>query len=337
MVLTRLRHLAVGTQRGAFLFRPRGSLQEWEMVGYGLYGQKVTSLVVDGEGGVAAAVEGGMVKYSRDWVHWRSFYKGLDYPNVYALARDPRTRSLYAGTAPAAIFTSQDGGNHWQSVGATSQMSFRNGWSHPDPPHSPRVIRLIVHPGQADTLVGGIQSGGVIVSQNGGRTWRNDKAGLSHQLTDLRLHAAAPERLYATNFLGFHRSDDLGRTWRRSNHGLCYEKAHAVCVHSVDPERLLLAVEHPTEGHSVLFRSDNGGNSWEVACAELPIDEGLLVTALESGGGVYFAGTREGFLFGSRDRVHWEIVRAELPPITTLAWVGEFRLTTGDLGEAKYE
>lgn len=325
MMLNRLRHLAVGTERGAFLFRPQGPLKEWELVGYGLYGQRINSLAIDAEGGVAAAVERGMVKYSRDWVDWRTLYQGLESPDVCALASDPKTNSLFAGTSPAAVYASVQGSQHWQSLGETSRLSFSNGWSHPEPPHSPRIIRLLVHPGKKDCLIGGVQSGGVIVSHNGGRTWRNDKPGLSHQLTDLRLHPEAPERLYATNFLGFHRSDDLGKSWRLSNRGLCYERAEALCVHSLDPERLLLSVNHPTEGHSVLFKSNDGGGRWEVACPELPSDEGLTVTALESGGGVYFAGTQEGFLFGSRDRCLWEIVRADLPPVRTIAWVGEFR------------
>lgn len=324
-MLNELRHLAAGTDRGAFLFRPRGALKEWEMIGYGLYGQKITSLAVDESGGVTAAVERGMVKYTRDWLNWKTLYQGLEYPDVYSVCRDPHSRKIYAGTSPAAIFSSEDQGENWRSVGKTSDISFRNGWSHPDPPHSPRIIKLIVHPQRENCLIGGVQAGGVIVSEDGGKSWRNAKAGLSHQLSDLRFHAGSPDRLYATNFLGFHRSDDLGRSWRLSNHGLPYENAISVCVHSLKPESLLLAVEHPEDLHSVLFKSDNGGNHWDIACSELPTDEGLRVTCLESGGGVYFAGTEEGFLFGSRDRENWEIVRAELPPLRTLAWVGEFR------------
>jgi len=295
------------------------------MVGYGLYGQCITSLAVDSRAGIAAAVERGMLQYTRDWLHWKPLYQGLRYPDVYSVCQDPHSARLFVGTSPAAVFTSEDGGDSWKSVGQTSRISFLNGWSHPEPPHSPRIIKLIVHPLRQNCLIGGVQSGGVIVSDNGGKTWRNDKAGLSHQLTDLRFHNACPDRLYATNFLGFYRSDDLGRHWYQSNRGLPYQKAQALCVHSLEPDRLLLAVEHPDKKHSILFSSDNGGQQWRLACAELPSDEGLRVTCLESGGGVYFAGTREGFLFGSRDRCRWEIVRAGLPPIRTLAWVGEYR------------
>lgn len=324
-MLNEIRHLAAGTKRGVFLLRPRGHLKDWEMVGYGLYGQSITSLIVFTDGAIAAGVERGQIKYSRDWLNWKTLYQGLVHPDVYSLGRDPIKNRLFAGTSPATIFCSRDQGTTWSSVGQTSQVSFRNGWSHPDPPHSPRVIKLICHPHREDCLIAGIQSGGVIVSHDGGQTWRNDKAGLSHQLSDLRFHHSAPDRLYATNFLGFYRSDDLGRRWTLSNHGLPYERAVSVCVHNHDPDRLLLAVEHPEEEHSILFGSDDGGKRWEVACTELPSDEGLRVTCLESGGGVYFAGTAEGLLFGSRDRITWEIVRADLPPITTLSWVGEYR------------
>lgn len=296
------------------------------MVGYGLYGQNVTGLVTDGQGGIAASVEGGSVKYTTDWVNWRTLYLGLESADVYSLAADHKGGHLYAGTAPAAVYQTSTSHEPWKPLGKTTLLSIQNGWSHPDPPHSPRLIRLLVHPDRASCLIGGVQSGGIIVSYDGGRSWTNQKAGLSSQLTDLRLAPEHPERLYATNFLGFYRSDDLGKRWRLLNRGLPYEEADAVCSHNLKSDRLLLAVRNPEEGFSVLFRSDDAGESWQVACAELPTDEGLQVTCLESGGGIYFAGTREGFLFGSRDRIHWEIVRAGLPPINTLTWVGEYRL-----------
>lgn len=322
-MLDSLRHLAAGTASGAFLFRPQGRLKEWEMVGYGLYGRCVTSLAADRRGGVFLAVERGMLCYTADWNSWKPLYQGLPYPDVYAVAVDSRTDRLYAGTAPAAVFDSADRGQRWAMSGQTHELAFRNGWTSPDPPHSPRLFRLICHPTLENTLIGGIQAGGVIVSRDGGKTWRNRKAGLSHQLTDLCLHPDRPERLYATNFLGFHRSDDLGETWQLLNHGLPYIEAQALCVHGIDPDRLLLAVNHPTEKLSILFRSNDGGRHWKLAASELPVGEGGLITCLESGGGAFFAGTENGFIFGSRDGSSWELVRAELPAVRTLLWVGE--------------
>lgn len=322
-MLDSVRHLAAGTASGAFLFRPQGRLKEWEMVGYGHYGRSVTALTADQRGGVYLALERGMLSYTADWSTWRPLYKGLPYPDVHAITLDQRNQKLYAGTAPAAVFDSKDNGGEWASSGETFGLSTANGWTNPDPPHCPRLFRLIAHPKLPDTLIGGIQAGGIIVSRDGGRTWRNQKAGLSQQLSDLRLHPDCPDRLYACNFLGFHRSDDLGQSWRLCNHGLPYIEAQALCVHGVDPDRLILSVKHPTERLSVLFLSHDGGQHWEIACAELPASEGGLVTCLESGGGAYFVGTDNGFIFGSRDGSRWELVRAALPPVRTLLWVGE--------------
>lgn len=293
------------------------------MVGYGLYGRQVNSLAVDPEGAVVAALEKGMLSRTKYWDTWTPLYEGLTYPDVASVAVQQHTRTLYAGTAPAAVFDSTDGGRQWRPVGTTFGLSYRNEWTNPEPPHQPILFRLIAHPRDPECLIGGVQAGGVIVSHDGGRSWRNQKAGLSHQLSDLRLHPAEPERLYACNFLGFYRSDDLGRTWTQYNHGLPYIEAQALCVHSVDPDRLLLSVAHPLEDFSVLFRSQNGGKNWELACEDLPAEDPPRVTCLESGGGVFFAGTQEGFVFGSRDGRAWELVRAELPPVRTLAWVGE--------------
>lgn len=294
------------------------------MIGYGLYGQKITSLTMVGGQAIAAAVAGGMVKTSSDWTEWRTLYHGLLHADVYAVASDPKGERLYAGTAPAEVFASNDRGENWHPLGQTSRLSHKNGWTHSEPPHTPRIIRLFVHPQKEQCLIGGVQSGGVLITLNGGQTWLNRRPDLSLHLTDLRLHPDRPQRLYATDRLGFYRSDDLGESWSSLNDGLCYQQADTLCVHTVDPDRLLLAVRCPVGGHSVLFRSDNGGERWQITDEQLPSDEGLQVTTLESGGGVYFAGTREGIVFGSRDRDHWKVVRAGLPPITTLCWVGEF-------------
>ena len=322
-MLETIRHLAVGTDRGAFLFRPQGPLKEWEMVGYGLYGRKVSSLTSDSRARVIAGLEGETLVRTENWVDWESLYQGLTHPDVRSVACDPQTSQLFAGTAPAAVFNSSDEGKYWLPLGQTSTLSAENGWTHPDPPHTPCIFRLFCHPTVPDCLVAGVQAGGVIVSQDGGRTWSNNKAGLSHQLNDLCIHREEPHRIYAANFLGFHRSDDLGKSWRLENHGLPYHDAQALCVHSIDPNRLLLSVNHPIEEQSILFLSNDGGLHWELACSELPAGEGLMITSLESGGGVYFAGTSEGFVFGSRDGCAWELVRAELPPVRTLHWVGE--------------
>ncbi len=262
-MLEQLRHLAAGTTGGAFLFRPQGRLKEWEMVGYGLYGRTVTSLVADQRGGVFLAIERGMLRYTEDWSDWKPLYQGLPYPDVYSIALDHRTERLYAGTAPAAVFNSVNRGKEWFPSGETSALSFRNGWTNPEPPHRPRLIRLIAHPTLENTLIGGVQAGGP------------------------------------------------------------YFEAQAVCVHGVDPDRLLLAVNHPLEPSSILFSSKDGGRNWQVACSELPVSEAGRVTCLESGGGAFFAGTENGIILGSRDGSQWELVRAELPPIRTLLWVGE--------------
>ena len=118
-MLDEIRHLAAGTERGVFLFRPRGRLKDWEMVGYGLYGRRVTCLTVYDDGSIAVGLERGMVKHSRDWLEWRPLYQGIEYPDVYSLCHDPKSRKLYCGTSPAAIFRSTDEGKSWESVGNT--------------------------------------------------------------------------------------------------------------------------------------------------------------------------------------------------------------------------
>ncbi len=328
-MLENLRHVAVATRSGVRAYRPRGErapgreVKAWEMVGYGLYDQFVTNLAKGPDGRLIVCTRDRMLATTDDWERWRWLYQGLPYPHVCAAVSCPSSGRIYAGSTPAALFVSEDGGETWVDRNSTFELSFRNGWSHPEPPHQPRLFRLHLHPDQPETLIGAVQSGGVLVSRDGGRSWVNTKAGLSSQLCELVYHPERPQTLYAANFLGFYRSDDLGRTFQQSNTGLPYRRATALCAHSLDPDRLLLAVDHPLEERSLLFASHDGGRSWDLACSALPGDEELNVTCLESGGGVFFVGTAEGSVFGSRDGYRWELVGNQLPPVTRIMWLGE--------------
>src|SRR6185295_12990191 len=75
----------------------------------------------------------------------------------------------------------------------------------------------------ARRMVIGGWGAGVLVSEDGGRTWNDRSEGLpNREIWRVSMDPDLPGRLYAVpNLSALHASDDLGRTWRP----LTFEKA----------------------------------------------------------------------------------------------------------------
>lgn len=94
--------------------------------------------------------------------------------------------------------------------------------------------------------------------------------------------ANAKRILVAVSAAGVYRTDDGGGSWQARNQGLTAEflpdkyPEFGQCVHKVDrhpsrPERLYL------QNHGGLFRSDDGGNSWQDIANGVPSDFGFTM------------------------------------------------------------
>jgi len=139
---------------------------------------------------------------------------------------------IYAGTAPAALWRSEDDGATWQLN--------RGLWDQPARPNwSPGAGGLALHsiapwPGDPDRLAIAISAAGVWLSEDRGLTWRTGYKGLHPEYvpedvsedTDAlcvhNMHRAPlrPERLFMQFHGNVYRSDDAGETWDSIADGL---------------------------------------------------------------------------------------------------------------------
>ena len=94
------------------------------------------------------------------------------------------TALMYAGVAPAALFTSTDGGMTWELNRAMYDQPSRSSWQ-------PGAGGLCLHsiatwPGDPSRLAIGISAVGVWLSDDGGASWRHGNAGLVPRLRSRR-------------------------------------------------------------------------------------------------------------------------------------------------------
>lgn len=306
--------VCLGTASGVLVFRPGSPETEWELVHHGLYGQRVTSVAETDEGTLLAGVSQGMVHLTQDWRTWKPHYEGLEHTDVTCLALDPEHPGrVYAGTAPAALYLGDVRGRAWSRLSAFNKAGSAERWTHPEPPHTPKLLRLFRHGRKA--LFAAVQHGGVVASFDEGQSWEERSQGLSGLLTDLRPAVIAPERLYATTDQGFYRSENLGKSWTQLNQGLPHTRVSCLAVsHRV----LVLAVNRHDGAGSVLFHSTDAGEHWRIASADLSPDQDHQVTAVAPGVTGFYAGTGGGLVLSSDDGSHWNLMLTKLPKIFTV-------------------
>ena len=253
---------------------------------------------------------------------------------------------LYAGTKPAALLVSDDDGETWSDVKGLTD--------HPSAPEwGPGAAGLTLHtiiadPADPERIWVAISAAGVFFSADGGVTWerRNDladpadgedrshPAAASDGHTGFCVHnvVRAPgeeDVLYQQNHHGVWRSDDGGLSWHNVTAGLPSTFGFPVRVHPRDARTVWtlplngdMEGRYPPDAAAAVWRSRDGGTSWEALRAGLP-QESCFFTVLRQGmaadscdpAGVYF-GTNTGSVFASRDEGEtWEEVARHLPTV----------------------
>jgi photosystem II stability/assembly factor-like uncharacterized protein len=214
-------------------------------------------------------------------------------PVEYAL-RDPRSgRALASVTSPffgPKIWYADDPAGEWQQA---------EGVALPAGGEAALVRIWVLTPGESDgTVYAGGDPGVLFESRDGGASfelnrglWEHpSRSGWQPGAGGLCLHSIAtwpgePDRLaVAISAAGVWLTDDAGATWRRGNRGLVARYLPedgppdevALCVHQLQrapsrPERMFM------QFHGGVYRSDDGGESWNDIAAGLPSDFGFPI------------------------------------------------------------
>ncbi|WP_174624598.1 dockerin type I domain-containing protein [Candidatus Methylobacter favarea] len=221
-------------------------------------------------GGFAGIAQAGINK-------WTAI--GPEGGTVTTVAIDPvDPLTLYAG-GYGGVFKSSNGGASWQAVTSGLPSDFG-------------VSVLAIDPVDPLTLYAG-GYGGVFKSSNGGASWQAVTSGLPSDfgVSVLAIDPVDPLTLYAgTAAVPFNRgkgvfkSTNGGASWQAVNSGLPVPLfsfvgapvliVSALTIDPVDPETLYAGTDKG------VFKSSNGGDSWQAINSGLPLSRSFRVPAL---------------------------------------------------------
>ncbi|MGE5271728.1 MAG: WD40/YVTN/BNR-like repeat-containing protein [Thiohalocapsa sp.] len=181
-------------------------------------------------------------------------------PTIWSLAIDPVDPDiLFAGTRPAAVYRSRDGGRRWEKLPVDVARECSIG--------TPFVTSIVVDPDDHRTVWAGVEIDGVFRSLDGGDTWSHVESGLyDPDIHAVALAATRPKRLYASTAREVFTSSDRGDSWQpleiSEKWPLPY--ARGLAVKADDPGVLFAGCGETTTGEKgYVLRSTNFGASWE--------------------------------------------------------------------------
>ncbi len=351
--------LLVGTIKGGFVLRSDGTRENWQMAGPYFPGRSVYAFAYDGRNGrnrLWAAVNspfwGSFLSSSNDFGKtWSDpetynikFPEGSDVSlkQIWQIKMDPHeSDTLYCGVEPAALFKSTNAGETWSLE--------RGLFDHPHRPQwMPGGGGLCLHtilpdPSNDQRMFVAISTGGVYRTDDGGRNWQPRNKGIRakfmppenqfpewgqcvHKVVS---HPLNPNRMFLQHHWGVYRSDNAGDSWNDIGKGLPSDFGFAMEIDPHDGNTVyIIPIESDEfrctpEGKLRVYRTKNGGESWEGLTDGLPQHDALetilrdnMKADRNNPTGIYF-GTRNGKLYGSRDGGDsWTMIREGLPAIT---------------------
>ncbi|MEX3011522.1 WD40/YVTN/BNR-like repeat-containing protein [Hoeflea sp. TYP-13] len=270
-----------------------------------------------------------------------------EFSQIWSLAQGHGT--LYAGTKPAGLLASKDGGNTWTKVKSLTD--------HPSAKDcNPGAAGLVLHtivpdPSHAHRMWIGISAAGVFATEDGGETWERRNRLSNAEACETHDHPAAPrdgetghcvhnmmlapgtsDLLYQQNHHGVWRSSDGGRSWDDITKGLPSTFGFPIRIHPRNPKTIWTIPlngdsigRFPPDAAAAVWRSRDGGESWQDMRDGLP-QEGCFFTVLRQAmagdarepAGIYF-GTNSGSVFASlNEGDNWQEIARHLPTILSV-------------------
>lgn len=264
--------LVVGTTNGLFIFE-RGD-QGWRETGGELSAHHVTSIAGQ-DHSLLAGTKDGVYRSEDQGQTWWESNAGLEVRHIRWLAFHPdRSELAFAGTEPAAIFISRDGGRNWFERPEVANLRDANGWSLPYSPKAGCVRGFAFNGARGYAAV---EQGGLLRSFDSGETWElaGGSTGKPHvpvpesyihsDVHSVKVRSSSADQIFAPTGGGLYSSLDGGDSWTALYNCYC----RAIWLDPADPGHLIFGPADSVNRNGRIEESINGGDTWQ------PVMDGL--------------------------------------------------------------
>ena len=305
----------------------RNAGDDWRELRRGLAGQAVTSVIAR-EGVILAGTRLGIYRSDDAGVTWAPASTGLRQRHVRWLAYHPDTSDFeLAGTEPAGLFVSRDGGATWAGRPEVEALRDQHHWFLPYSPEAGCVRSFAFH---GTRLYAAVEVGGLLRSDDCGDTWRlvdgsdgnPDLAGppapyIYPDVHTIHVHPSSPDLLLAPTGGGFYRSTDGGAHWELIY--ACYVRA--AWVDPADPAHILLGPADNVDSHGRIEETRDGGATWTLASGGLtvPWPSGMVERFAAVGDEVLAVLNEGGLLAAKVNEWQWRTLVPGIPGINAVA------------------
>jgi photosystem II stability/assembly factor-like uncharacterized protein len=260
-------------------------------------------------------------------------------------------RLIYAGTRPAGLFRSRDGGESWAEVETFTRAFDADTWGLPAIPNWPpgaRAHSIVVDATNSQRCLVGIEVGGVVSTTDDGATWSTILPGGDPDIHVIVADPHHPETLYASTgfgrigrlaevpseqrIAGMFGSEDGGRTWRFLWGAMQRQYTRPLCIDPRPPYALTVGTAPSAAPYTtyrmtggakgVVYQSTDRGNTWRSLgdADHSPSEAALLcVTPAQDAAGNVLIGTDQGEVWHvTADSNRWTLLVSNLPPVQSV-------------------
>ncbi len=308
------------------------SAGNWHETGRSLQGRRLTSVTAWRDTIVVGGLDG--VWVSRDQAKsWKSASDCLPEHSRHIrwLARNAaRPVRIFAGTEPAGIFTSDDGGETWQEHPEVADLRDRFGWYLPYSPEA-GCVRDFAFLGSRGYAA--VEQGGVLVTGDNGDTWQlaggsTGKTSFENlegkhihpDVHSIGVHPVSATRVCAPTGAGLFCSYDGGGSWKRLYRCYC----RAAWLDPDDPNHIVFGPADSVDRGGRIEESRDGGATWQLAVEGLdtPWPRHMVERFLQAGDEL-LAVLSNGRLYAAPlDGLAWQPVLPDLPSVRAAAGAG---------------
>jgi len=265
--------LVIATKEGVVVAQEANG--DWQQAGRSLTARQVNSVSVQ-DGSILAGTSDGIFRSEDLSQTWAASSEGISVPKIRWVAHHPdASGTVLAGTEPAAIFLSRDGGRLWRECPEVAALRDEHGWYLPYSPEAGCVRGFAFH---GERIYAAVEQGGLLCSDDRGDTWRlcegsngipqTPLEGFIHpDIHSVTVHPSSSNLVFAPTGGGLYGSRDGGASWKHLYQCYC----RAAWWDPGDAERLVFGPADSVDRNGRIEMSRDGGQTWQAASSELPV------------------------------------------------------------------